>query len=101
MEPQLYVGDMFLEQLFSSWSLTSLFSTNMAIYQRRTIRVYREHRWALCFPARDYLPDRPLRMSRSTAHGAQVIWPLDYMGRYVPRTITFPIMHCHCHHRRL
>ena len=24
---------------------------------------------------------RPLRTSRSTAHGAQVVWPLDYMGR--------------------
>ena len=23
----------------------------------------------------------PLRTSRSTAHGAQVVWPLDYMGR--------------------
>ena len=26
---------------------------------------------------------RPLRTSRSTAHGAQVVWPLDYMGRAV------------------
>jgi len=24
---------------------------------------------------------RPLRTSHSTAHGAQVVWPLDYMGR--------------------
>jgi len=24
---------------------------------------------------------RPLRTSRSTAHGAQVVLPLDYMGR--------------------
>jgi len=24
---------------------------------------------------------RSLRTSRSTAHGAQVVWPLDYMGR--------------------
>jgi len=24
---------------------------------------------------------RPLRTSRSTAHGAQVVWPMDYMGR--------------------
>ena len=24
---------------------------------------------------------RPLRTSRSTAYGAQVVWPLDYMGR--------------------
>jgi len=27
---------------------------------------------------------RPLQMSRSTAHGAQVIWPLDYMGKSEP-----------------
>jgi len=26
---------------------------------------------------------RPLRTSCSTAHGAQVVWPLDYMGRAV------------------
>ena len=26
---------------------------------------------------------RPLRTSRSTAHGAQVVWPLDYMGRAI------------------
>jgi len=24
---------------------------------------------------------RPLRTSRPTAHGTQVVWPLDYMGR--------------------
>jgi len=24
---------------------------------------------------------RPLQTSRSTAHGAQVVWPLDYIGR--------------------
>ena len=36
-----------------SWSLTSLFSTNMAISE--TVTVYRGHRRALCFPARDYL----------------------------------------------
>jgi len=29
---------------------------------------------------------RPLQTSRSTAHGAQVVWPLDYMGRAVSRS---------------
>ena len=29
---------------------------------------------------------RPLRTSRSTAHGAQVVWPLDYMGRAPSRS---------------
>ena len=31
--------------------------------------------------AEAWIDPRPLRTSRSTAHGAQVVWPLDYMGR--------------------
>ena len=38
-----------------SWSSTSL-SAQIWLYQRRTVTVYRGHRRALCFLARDYLP---------------------------------------------
>ena len=34
-----------------------------------------------CARAEARIDPRPLRTSRSTAHGAQVVWPLDYMGR--------------------
>ena len=37
---------------------------------------------------------RPLRTSRSTAHGAQVVWPLDYMGRAHITSSTPPPQHC-------
>ena len=34
-----------------------------------------------CTRAEARIDPRPLRTSRSTAHGAQVVWPLDYMRR--------------------
>jgi len=38
---------------------------------------------------------RPLRTSHSTAHGAQVVWPLDYMGRaHVPVVIRTSMYIC-------
>ena len=37
---------------------------------------------------------RPLRMSHSTAHGAQVAWPLDYMSRASDQVITWMCSVC-------
>jgi len=34
-----------------------------------------------CARAEARIDPQPLRTSRSTAHGAQVVWPLDYLGR--------------------
>jgi len=44
----------------------------------------------------------PLRTSRSTAHGAQVVWPLDYMGRASTAWECYCNTHSnhHTHHNR-
>jgi len=36
---------------------------------------------------------QPPRMSHSTAHGTQLIWPLDYMGRWQRWVLHYTILH--------